>query len=120
MGVLTSEVGYAPAMPRREDHEVHKDMWRKIEKKKSFVLSRVVAVLLTQKAAFEIVRNNQLLMLTCRKPRRNIILERTSHIRFCYQSFGWAVPHLVFKIMLRTSSVWDMRLQANESEATTQ
>jgi len=27
MGVSTSEVGYTPAMPRREDHEVHKDMW---------------------------------------------------------------------------------------------
>jgi len=27
MGVLTSEVGYTSAMPRREDHEVHKDMW---------------------------------------------------------------------------------------------
>jgi len=27
MGVLTSEVGYISAMPRREDHEVHKDMW---------------------------------------------------------------------------------------------
>jgi len=26
MGVLTSEVGYTAAMPRREDHEVHKDM----------------------------------------------------------------------------------------------
>ena len=24
MGVPTSEVGYTPAMPRREDHEVHK------------------------------------------------------------------------------------------------
>jgi len=24
MGVLTSEVGYTPAIPRREDHEVHK------------------------------------------------------------------------------------------------
>jgi len=23
MGVPTSEVGYTPAMPRREDHEVH-------------------------------------------------------------------------------------------------
>jgi len=31
MGGPTSEVGYTPAMPRREDHEVHKDMrwnWR--------------------------------------------------------------------------------------------
>jgi len=27
MGFPTSEVGYIPAMPRREDHEVHKDMW---------------------------------------------------------------------------------------------
>jgi len=27
MGVPTSEVGYTPAMSRREDHEVHKDMW---------------------------------------------------------------------------------------------
>jgi len=24
MGFPTSEVGYTPAMPRREDHEVHK------------------------------------------------------------------------------------------------
>ena len=27
MGVPASEVGYAAAMPRREDHEFHKDMW---------------------------------------------------------------------------------------------
>jgi len=27
MGVPTSEVGYISAMPRREGHEVHKDMW---------------------------------------------------------------------------------------------
>jgi hypothetical protein len=27
MGIPTSEVGYTPAMPRREHHEVHKDMW---------------------------------------------------------------------------------------------
>jgi len=27
MGVPTSEVGYTSAMPRRGDHEVHKDMW---------------------------------------------------------------------------------------------
>jgi len=27
MGVPNSKVGYTPAMPRREDHEVHKDMW---------------------------------------------------------------------------------------------
>jgi len=27
MGVPTSKVGYTSAMPRREDYEVHKDMW---------------------------------------------------------------------------------------------
>jgi len=27
MGVPTSEVGYTSAMPSKEDHEVHKDMW---------------------------------------------------------------------------------------------
>jgi len=34
MGVPTSEVSYTPAMPRREDHEVHKDMWWYWEGKK--------------------------------------------------------------------------------------
>jgi len=32
--VPTSEVGYTPAMPRREDHQVHKDMWWHWTKKK--------------------------------------------------------------------------------------
>jgi len=27
MGVPASEVGYTSAMPRKEDHEIHKDMW---------------------------------------------------------------------------------------------
>jgi len=27
MGVPTSVVGYTSAMPRREDHKVHQDMW---------------------------------------------------------------------------------------------
>ena len=27
MGVPTSAVGYTAAMSRREDHEVHRDMW---------------------------------------------------------------------------------------------
>ena len=34
MGVPTSEFGYTAAMPRREDHEVHKDMWWHWTKKK--------------------------------------------------------------------------------------
>ena len=34
MGVPTSEVGYTAAMPRREDHEVHKDTWWHWTKKK--------------------------------------------------------------------------------------
>jgi len=33
MGVPTSEVGYTPAMPRREDYEVHMDMWWQWTKK---------------------------------------------------------------------------------------
>ena len=35
MGVPTSEVGNTSAMPRREDHEVHKDMWGHWEEKKN-------------------------------------------------------------------------------------
>ena len=34
MGVPTSEVGYTPAMPRREDHEVHKGHVVALEKKR--------------------------------------------------------------------------------------
>jgi len=34
MGVPTSEVGYTPAKSRREDNEVHKDMWWYWTKKK--------------------------------------------------------------------------------------
>jgi len=37
MGVPTSEVGYTSAMPRREDHEVHKDMWGQWEGGKPFM-----------------------------------------------------------------------------------
>ena len=37
MGVPTSEVGYTPAMPRREDHEVYKDMWWHWTKKKNMM-----------------------------------------------------------------------------------
>ena len=40
MGVPTSEVGYTPAMPRREYHEVHQDMWWHWGKKK-FLRSNV-------------------------------------------------------------------------------
>ena len=37
MGVPTSEVSYTSAMPRREDHEVHKDMWGHWTKKQLFL-----------------------------------------------------------------------------------
>jgi len=39
MGVPTSEVGYTPAMPRREDHEVHRDMWWHWTKKKNIAMN---------------------------------------------------------------------------------
>jgi hypothetical protein len=39
MVVPTSEVGYTTAMPRRKDHEVHKDMWwHWIKKKKNIYI----------------------------------------------------------------------------------
>jgi len=38
MNVPTSEVGYTSAMPSREDHEVHKEMWGiGFKKKKPFL-----------------------------------------------------------------------------------
>jgi len=43
MGIPKSEVGYTPAMPRREDHEVHKDMWWHWTRKKGSELSPVLA-----------------------------------------------------------------------------
>jgi len=49
MGVPTLEVGYTSAMPRREDHEVHKDMWghwkkRRRRRRKKKHCSRVKSV----------------------------------------------------------------------------
>jgi len=38
MGVPTSEVGYTPAMPRREDHEVHKRHVVALDQKKKYGL----------------------------------------------------------------------------------
>jgi hypothetical protein len=40
MGVPTSEVAYTTAIPRREDHEVHIDMWWHWENKKIFLRYR--------------------------------------------------------------------------------
>jgi len=45
MGVPTSKVGYTFAMPRREDHEVHKDMWGHWGKKRLPVLKIVIKYL---------------------------------------------------------------------------
>jgi hypothetical protein len=44
MGVPASEVGYTPAMPRREDHEVHKEHVVKLNKKKKTVLSVAIGI----------------------------------------------------------------------------
>jgi len=40
MGLPTSEVGCTPAIPWREDHEVHKDMWWWHWKKKKNLIPR--------------------------------------------------------------------------------
>ena len=37
MRVPKSDVGYTPAMPRREDNEVHKDMWGIGQKKNNWL-----------------------------------------------------------------------------------
>jgi len=43
MGVPTSEIGYNPAMPSREGHEVHKkDVWWHWEKHSETVHNRIV------------------------------------------------------------------------------
>jgi hypothetical protein len=42
MGVPTSKVGYTPAMPRREDHEVHKNMWWHWIKKKKVISDKLI------------------------------------------------------------------------------
>jgi hypothetical protein len=42
MGVPTSEVGYIPAMPRREDHEVHKGHVVALEEKKKTQYNNLV------------------------------------------------------------------------------
>jgi len=44
MGVPASDVGYTTAMPRMEDHEVHKDMWWHWTKKIFAELNIQVAV----------------------------------------------------------------------------
>ena len=41
MGVPASEVGYTAVMPRREDHEVHKDMWGHWTNKKDIYPSKL-------------------------------------------------------------------------------
>jgi hypothetical protein len=40
MGVPTSEVGYTPAMPRREDHEVHKGHVVALDQKKYNIINK--------------------------------------------------------------------------------
>jgi len=45
MGVPTSEVGYTAAMPRRKDHEVHKDMWWGTGLKKIHVFTHWIQIL---------------------------------------------------------------------------
>jgi hypothetical protein len=42
MGVPNSEVGYTPAMPRREDHEVHNENVVALGQKKSFLTVHLI------------------------------------------------------------------------------
>ena len=62
MGVPTSEVGYTPAMPRREDHEVHKRICGGIgEKKKTFNKMYI----LSERKYFLYEGNHLQLSITC-------------------------------------------------------
>ena len=55
MGVPTSEVGYTAAIPRREDHEVHKD-----QKKKFCLCSVLVETFRYSQIQFLFMSNNKL------------------------------------------------------------
>ena len=48
MCVPTSEVGYTSAMPRREDHEVHKDMWGGHWREKYIYIFMMINILITE------------------------------------------------------------------------
>jgi len=70
MGVPTSEVGYTPAMPRREDHEVHKDMWWHWTKKKYFSRRHIrvnTAKDYTVYQRLPVQKKNELLMMSSLK-----------------------------------------------------
>jgi len=65
MGVPTSEVGYTPAMPRREDREVHKDMWGIGEGKSRFdrILTKITGTLHEDRYRFLIISRSVLLRM---------------------------------------------------------
>jgi len=58
MGLPTSEVSYTPAMPRREDHEVHKDMWWHWTKKKIYRPAQVRLLPATRRTFTKVVNQN--------------------------------------------------------------
>ena len=54
MGVPTSEVGYTPAMPRREDHEVHKGYVVALGGKNIFIYLHTAPYLLRRRREIKI------------------------------------------------------------------
>ena len=76
MYVVTYEVGYTPAMPRREDHEVHKDMcWWQWIKKKHLLSDESIIVLFFKKFLYNKLRwsgplSTSLLRVTCESTER--------------------------------------------------
>jgi hypothetical protein len=65
MGVPTSEVGYTAAMPRREDHEVHKDMWwghwgKKTNKQTNIIKTRSITNIIKTSFYYQHIQNNVL------------------------------------------------------------
>ena len=55
MGIPVSEVGYTPAMPRREDHEVHKGHVVALDPKKN-TMNRGSGIVIWQCAALPMSR----------------------------------------------------------------
>ena len=73
MGVPTPEVGYTSAMPRREEHEVHNDMWgigvkkNKIKGVKYRISRHVVTIYI-----FGNVKGNELRSILCLAVRASL------------------------------------------------
>ena len=73
MGVPNSEVGYSSAMPRWEDHEVHKNMWWHWEKK-NFYRTKILG--LDRKRDSLLPRDSQFIIIVAGDAFLNVLVRR--------------------------------------------